>query len=116
MGSAGVEGGSHADGAGSAAGAAPPAVAGAAAGGGRRGGGGVGGSSTLLLHLRALRSLNLDKRVGDGGGGAGSGGGGGGMVWKVMKLKHMGPAIREWRAVHAGMLTYADVYTCTDVC
>ena len=23
------------------------------------------------------------------------------VVWKVMRLKHLGPAIREWRAVHA---------------
>jgi hypothetical protein len=68
---------------------------------GRDGGGGI--LSSMVLRLRAVRSLNLDQRVGEGGGGPAALGGRTGLkvVWKVMRLKHMGPAIREWRAVHA---------------
>jgi len=74
------------------------------AGGGSKasGGGGVGnaGGGMMALKLRAVRSLNLDVRVGGGASGAGQGAGGSGrrVVWKVMRLKHMGPSIREWRA------------------
>jgi hypothetical protein len=62
-----------------------------------------GGASFIELKMRAVRSLNLERRMGEGAGGTNAKhtGSEGRVVWKVMRLKNMGPAIREWRAVGA---------------
>ena len=57
------------------------------------------GGSAVVLKLKAVRCLDLDKRVGGGSSScAQTGGQGPKVVWKVLRLKHVGPAIREWRA------------------
>ena len=72
-------------------------------------------SSSIDLRLRASRSMRLEKWVPDEGRGVGdkktalAGSGRVASVWKVMRLKNAGSAIREWRAVRAVRETASGV-------